>query len=81
MFSLPLFALDAFLSISDSFIFTLDVTTELADTFLTLALDIVHLTTIHLFPLLSDIASHRLRRCTACCRQYNTRVRFYLHFS
>ena len=83
-FSLSPFALDVLLSILDSPFFTFGVTINLTGPFLTvvaLALDIVHLTAIRFyFPLLSDIASHRLRRCMACSEQYPTRVRFFLRF-
>ena len=74
---LTFFALEAFLSIADRFIFTLEVSTEPADTSLTLALDVVHPTTFHF---LSDITSHRIRCCAAYRRQYNARVRFFSHF-
>lgn len=49
MFLYRIFALDAFLSVPDRSIFTLDASTELADTFIPFALNVVLLTTIQLF--------------------------------
>ena len=49
-------------------------------TIVALVLDVMHLTTIQLyFPYISDVDTYRLRRRTACRRQYHTHS--YFHFS